>query len=114
MVKTYTGISFLRHLLQSTGWSRFHSPYLFQLFQYCCDEKNTMPEFEMIEEKRRQLRASNDVIVRRDYGAGSLQIRGSKQRVSSIASHALSLQFQCRFMARLAKFTTPDRVLELG
>ncbi len=114
MSHTYTALSFLRHLRKSSSWTRIHSPYLFSLFSFCCDERQTWPEFLAFESKRRQLLRSNKILIRKDFGAGSIGIKGKKQTVGSIAANAASLPYQCRFMTRLAFHIQPENILELG
>ncbi len=112
MGKTYTSIQFMMHLFRARRWDAFHSPYLFDLFTYCCDENNGSPKFERIEQHRNYLLTSCEQIARLDYGAGS--VAGQAMQVSGLARNALSQPFQCRFLFRLVNFLKPQSVLELG
>lgn len=110
-----TAVQYLTHRCRAKRWDAFHSPYLFELFVTCCAKEPRPPAFEMVEQERQRLRQSSDVIPRIDLGAGSKKIRRvSDQKIADIASHASSLPFQCRFLARLVAFTQAKYVLELG
>ena len=110
----YTSLSFIRHLLRAKRWDAFHSPWLFELFTFCCDEKLTSPQFEKIEKRRKSLQTSDNVINRIDYGAGSTAIASQRTTIGQIARNALSHPFQCRFLYRLANFHNPQHILEFG
>ncbi len=114
MSRTYTALSYLRYLWNSRSWTRLHSPFLFQLFSYCVDEQNSWSEFEIIEAKRLEMIQSRMIIRRKDFGAGSIVRNTPNQTVGRIAARALSLPYQCRFMARLAFYHHPEQILELG
>lgn len=115
MSRTYTATRYLSHFFRSKRWDSFHSPFLFSLITYCCDDRISHPLFESIERKRGDLRQSSEVIERRDFGAGTSypQLK-NKDSISRIARHALSLPFQCRFLYRLVVFTKSRQIVELG
>lgn len=70
---------------------------------------------EKVEEKRKALLHSDSRIIRKDFGAGSHSIRNTTPaKVSQIARSALSKPFQCRFLARLVKWSDATSILELG
>jgi predicted O-methyltransferase YrrM len=106
---------YLKHRQKAKRWDSFHSPLLFSLFTSCCDDRNDPSSYQQIESRRKQLIGSKETVARIDYGAGSMHVRsGQKQKIASIARHALSSSFQCRFMARLATFTDAKTILEFG
>ncbi len=110
-----TAQHFLAHWIRSKRWDAFHSPYLYALFQYACDESVVFPLFSSIEDERIRLLADDRMIHRTDLGAGSIRIgKTEKQKIRAIARHALSRPFQCRFMARLVHFLEAKSILELG
>ncbi len=115
MSRTYTATRYLTHFLRSKRWDSFHSPFLFSLFSYCCDDRISTPLFKNIERKRKDLIQSKAVIERHDFGAGtSYQQLEHADSISRIARHALSLPFQCRFLYRLVVFTKSRQIVELG
>lgn len=115
MSRMYTATQYLSHFFRSKRWDSFHSPFLFSLFTYCCDDRISHPLFESIEKKRRYLSQSAEVIKRHDFGAGTAYpLPDNTDSISRIARHALSLPFQCRFLYRLVSFTTSTQIVELG
>lgn len=108
-------LSFTRHRFHSRRWDYFHSPYLFQLFTFCCDDSNHLGGFEKIEGVRAALLASQEMINLHDYGAGHQGKTNRKEiSISTIAQQSLSTPFQGRFMARLGRFHKPQKIVEFG
>jgi predicted O-methyltransferase YrrM len=115
MSRFYSIFKFIQHRLQSRRWDSFHSPHLFKLFSYCCDDKNVFPEIEKIEVLRNKLMHSKDTIKRSDYGAGNINSDNHPtKQISSIARQSLSLPYQCRFLYRLMKWRKPEICIEFG
>ena len=115
MSRIYQIHVFLQHWFRSRRWDSFHSPYLFKLFTYCCDDQNDFRDFDVIEEKRKSLLRSGDKIHRIDYGTGSDKLNPlAEEQISKIANRSLSLPFQCRFLYRLMIFMKSKVILEFG
>lgn len=113
LFKDFVHFTFYR--VRARKWNAFHSPFLFELFSYACDETLRFPEFEEIEKHRKLYLQSREMISRKELGAGSVLYRNDDQKsISTIASSALSLPFQCRFMSRIARFISAESVLEFG
>ncbi|MEO6132771.1 MAG: class I SAM-dependent methyltransferase, partial [Saprospiraceae bacterium] len=111
----YTILNFLGHRIRSRKWDSFHSPYLFRLLTDCCNEKITFPVFERIESKRKEFFDSSKRISRMDYGAGMISgLKGSNQKISTIANRSISLPYQCRFLYRLVNMLKPHTMIEFG
>lgn len=107
--------SFILHFAGARSYDRFHSPYLFHFFQYCCNDIIHFSIFEEIEKHRQLFIHSKENFTRTDHGAGSFKTSRQEQaQVSAIARHSLSKPFQCRLMSRIVKQTKPDTILELG
>jgi len=106
---------YIRYYLQSRRWDSFHSPFLFQLFEYACDDGIQYPLFDKIEHRRSLFLKSKEKVIRSDFGAGSKVNREfNTTKVSTIAGSSLSLPFQCRFMSRLVKWTSAKTIVEFG
>lgn len=115
MGRSFTAIQFFTHYWRSKRWDSFHSPYLFRLLTYCCNEQNMPQVFTDIEGQRKNLKRSTELIARQDFGAGSsFHTNQVNEPVSKIARRALSLPFQCRFLFRLAEFHKPGQIVEFG
>jgi predicted O-methyltransferase YrrM len=105
---------YLRYHFQSKRWDAFHSPFLFQLFEYACDDEIQYPLFERIEHERSLFRNSNEEIIRTDLGAGSKINPSTRTTISAVARASLSIPFQCRFMSRLVSWTASKTIVEFG
>lgn len=115
MSRTYTASQYLTHYCRSKRWDSFHSPFLFNLFSHCCDERISHPSFKNIEWIRRDLIQSEEVIERHDFGAGTCYHQTiNNVSISRIARHSLSQPFQCRFLYRLVVFLESKEIVELG
>lgn len=107
-------LHFLGHRVNSRRWDSFHSPHLFELFTYVCDDRILFPPFGPIEEKRRSLMKSPEKIERKDFGAGSSYHNKLETTIASVAKSALSKPYQSRFMSRMVRFTSSQTMLEFG
>ena len=106
---------FLYHRFTARKWDSFHSPYLFKLFTYCCDDRNEFPVFKDLENERADLLHSKEKIKRTDYGAGPSNSSSSSEKfISNLAAESLSRPFQCRFLYRLMKITHAVTIVEFG
>ena len=115
MSRLYPILFFFQNRFLSRRWDSFHSPYLFKLFTYCCDDQNDFDDFPFIEQKRKSLLRSGDKIKRIDYGTGKENKNlTTEELISKIARRSLSLPFQCRFLYRLMKLMKPKVILEFG
>lgn len=110
-----TILNFVNHRFAARRWNSFHSPYLFKLFSYCCDDRNDFPVFENIENRRLEFIRLKEKIKRSDFGAGSsVSTHSPEKYISTIAEESLSLPFQCRFLYRLIRMTKPGIIIEFG
>lgn len=112
--KIHSGLKFIGHHCSAKRWDAFHSPNLYHLFSYACNEQIKFPFFRTIEEKRSLFLRSDKLIHRTDYGAGTTGKTRSDLSISDIAKSSLSLPFQCRFMARLTHYNGSNNIVELG
>jgi len=115
MGKLQVFLKYAGHFVRSRRTRSFHSPYLFQLFQYACNDRIRFSLFDLIEQQRTLLKKSPEIINRSDFGAGSKShANDSMTEISAIARSSLSHPFQCRFMSRLATWTSSNFILEFG
>ena len=115
MGKLQAFLKYTGHFVRSRRSRSFHSPYLFQLFQYAGNDRIRLPLFDQIEQQRSLLKKSHEIISRSDFGAGSkIHANNSRTEISAIARSSLSRPFQCRFMSRLAAWTSSNSIIEFG
>lgn len=105
--------AFLKHWWSAKKYDRFHSPYLFRLFTFCCSPAGSCTLMEVIENQRKQWRLDLTPIERTDHGAGSYS-GNTSTAIANLAKTSLSFPYQCRFLHQLVQFHQPADVLELG
>ncbi|MEP6648088.1 MAG: class I SAM-dependent methyltransferase [Saprospiraceae bacterium] len=111
----YTFAKFIEHRFRGRRWDSFHSPFLFRLMTYCCDDRIHSEAFKEIEGERKKMIRSKEKISRQDFGAGKEErYCKENQKISSIAKKSLSLPFQCRFLYRLMEYINPVSMIEFG
>lgn len=127
----HQGVSFLRHLGRAGDAHAVHSPFLFDL--YLRIERAAKPilagrpwladaeeqaEIEalwvQIEQERKRLLSSREMLTITDLGAGSLVSRAQERRLGSIAKTGLLPRSWGRRLAALRHSLPPGPVLELG
>jgi len=103
------------YFLNKEDQHSIHSPYYFNLYKdlklYLKENKKGIQKIELV---RKKFLASNQEILRIDFGAGSRWSRGNKQKISAIANHVSSpLKFSLIYQF-LCKLSPAHTVLELG
>lgn len=98
-----------------------HSPFIFHFITKVLNDKKQYPEYEIVENLRRQLLTDTTVLTIEDFGAGSsisktnLPIGQSNQRsIGSIAKHAAKPKKFGQLLFRMVKAYQPQTILELG
>lgn len=92
-----------------------HSPFVFQFVEDVLEDDRLFYVFRHAEILRGEILNSDELIEVEDFGAGS-HVSGlkKKRKVSEIGQSALSPTFQCEWLFRIAQFTKPLTVIELG
>lgn len=91
-----------------------HSPFVFDLIINVFRDRKRKPEFENIENVRKELYACNDLIEVNDMGAGSVFFKGGRRSVSSIARYSSADRKKGELLNRLASYFGSEKILELG
>jgi hypothetical protein len=92
-----------------------HSPFVYDFVENVLEDDRLFYVFHDAEWLRDQLINSAETVEVADFGAGS-QIDGQAtiRKVSSIAQSAVSPDFQCQWLFRIAQLYRSEHVLELG
>lgn len=108
-------LRFVRFYFTAKNKYSVHSPFVFQFVQEVLEDDRQFYAFRDAEILRGELLNSKEVVEVQDFGAGS-HVDGLKKnrKVSAIAQSALSPTFQCEWLFRIAQFTKPLTVIELG
>jgi predicted O-methyltransferase YrrM len=103
---------FFRHLLTAgnTGGHGVHSPFLFDFVKNVIYEKHPYYVYSDVERLRKNMLADKQKIYFEDYGTG----KNRYIAVSEIAAKSVKKRKCAQLIYRIANFTKPYVVLELG
>jgi predicted O-methyltransferase YrrM len=107
----------LRYLLfyfRSGNAHSIHSPFVFDLYTKVIRSAQAQPVFTRIENIRRQLLGSKEVIEIRDLGAGSRISNSPRRRIETIARYAEKNSCIGQLLYRLVDHFGSETVLDLG
>ena len=112
----HQALSYLRYWLRSGNAHGLHSPFVFGLYTTVIRHDGEFGAYGRIEERRRELLRSNEIITVKDFGAGS-QVAGAggtQRRVRAIARHEAKPSRLAQLLFRLVNHFQPATILELG
>jgi predicted O-methyltransferase YrrM len=110
----FRALQYIRYLLIAKGIHRAHSAFIFDLFENVLNEEKSFYCFETIEDERKKLIRSSEVVEVEDFGAGSKYTSNKRRAISSIATTALKRPKYARLIFRLITHLNYKEVLELG
>ena len=113
MVLQFFG-DYIKHRLTAKSRHGTHSPFVYQLVDEVIYDFNSKTEYIDIEEQRKKLLNDDTTITVTDLGAGSHLNKNRTKKVSDIAKNALKSPRLAQLIYRLAKFSQPANLLELG
>lgn len=107
-------LSYLRFLLKSQNEHGLHSPFVYELVTRCFYDKTKYPEYEVLENYRKELLEDKRKISVTDFGAGSRVFKSKEREVAAIAKNVGIPGKRAKFLFRLAKYLECRDILELG
>jgi predicted O-methyltransferase YrrM len=105
-------INYLSYLLKAKGAQGIHSPFVFELYNKVIKESHNYYEFLAIEQLRKRLLCSNQVIEVADFGAGGNSV--SNRKVKDIVRKSAIPSKEGRLLFRLVNFLQPRNMIEMG
>ena len=106
--------SWLNHLVKARTRHAVHSPFVYDLIDQVLRNSTERPEFVVIEGLREELLDSDQTIRVNDLGAGSRKLDLPVRAVSDMARTALKPAKQAQLLYRLARYSQPANIVELG
>jgi predicted O-methyltransferase YrrM len=108
-------LKYLDYLLHSSDRKGhgIHSPFVFDFITNVLNDRTAYPEYNVTENLRKKLLASNTPVPIEDYGAGRSRPSTSKS-VSSIASTSAKSPRYGQLLFRIARYYQPNYIVELG
>ncbi|MFA6248068.1 MAG: class I SAM-dependent methyltransferase [Mucilaginibacter sp.] len=105
---------FLLHRLKSKNRHGLHSPFVYRLVDEVIYDKKPYPAYDSIEHQRDHLLVDDRHITVTDLGAGSHVNNNKQKKISDITLNALKPPKLAKLLYRLAAFTKPANIVELG
>lgn len=102
---------FLKYYLQAGNAHSIHSPFVFELYTKVYKDFKKLPEYALLEDRRKALKADQRELQITDLGAGS---NYRNRKVGDVARHALKSPFWAQFFFRMIRYYGYRNVLELG
>lgn len=91
-----------------------HSPFVFDFITRVLNDRTEYPAYAQVEQLRKQLRKSKEVIRVEDFGAGSVYQAEHQRSIGSIARHAAKPAKYGQLLHRMVRHYQPANILELG
>jgi len=105
---------YLLHRLTAKTRHGTHSPFVYKLADEVIYNKRQLADYNIIEAQREQLLQDDTMIQVTDLGAGSHLNKDRTKKVKEIAKNALKSPALAQLIYRLAKFSSPQSIIELG
>ena len=105
---------YLLHRLTAKTRHGTHSPFVYKLADEVIYNKRQFAQYNIIEAQRKKLLQNDTMIQVTDLGAGSHLNKDRTKKVKEIAKNALKSPALAQLIHRLAKFSNPKSVIELG
>jgi predicted O-methyltransferase YrrM len=105
---------YLLHRLTAKTRHGTHSPFVYKLADEVIYNKRQLDDYYIIEAQRKRLLRDDTMIQVTDLGAGSHLNKDRTKKVKQIARNALKSPALAQLIYRLAKFSEPGSIIELG
>jgi predicted O-methyltransferase YrrM len=105
---------YIIHRLTAKTRHGTHSPFVYKLADEVIYNNQAVSDYETIEKKRKSLLTDDALIQVTDLGAGSHLNKDRTKKVKQIAANALKRPKLAQLIYRLAKYTNPELIIELG
>ena len=107
-------IRYLKYLQLARNKYDIHSPFLYELVTQVIEDRNSYPDYGLVEGLKRDLLERKDTVEVNDLGAGSMVDKGQIRTVGSIARHSSKPRKYGRLLYRISRHLKPGTMLELG
>ena len=107
-------IRYINYLQHARTPFDIHPPFLYELVSQVFEDRKVYPEYQRVEDLKKELLMRKDTVEVHDLGAGSSATSKKVRTVSDITRHSSKQRKQGRLLFRLSRFLRPGTVLELG
>ena len=108
--------SYFKYLLKSRGFKGHgvHSPFVFELITEVLFDKYLFYSFKQIDDYRRELKKSKEIIEVTDFGAGSHVMKSNRRKVSDIYKNSAIRAKYGEILFKLVNRYKSKTIVELG
>jgi predicted O-methyltransferase YrrM len=109
-------LKYLRYYLTASNGKGHgtHSPFVFEFITKVLNDRTAYPDYEQVEQLRRELLQDQTLLTIQDMGAGSVVSKTNQRTVASIAKNAAKPKKYGQLLYRMARHYQPKQVIELG
>lgn len=107
---------YVKHVISMRSKFRIHSPFVYDLYKNVISDKSASPDFQTIENLRKDLLSRYRFIKKVDLGANAGELPFSQRfvRVKDIARNSSVSPRKGQFLYRLVKHFKPRTIIEMG
>jgi predicted O-methyltransferase YrrM len=106
--------NYLKYYLTAQTKHDIHSPFVFDFVTNVINKKNHLPEFDKIENRRKELLKNDKIINVTDYGTAFKGPKTYQRKISAITYHSAKPAKYARLLYRIVNYFKPPNILELG
>jgi predicted O-methyltransferase YrrM len=107
-------LNFLKYYLTAQTKHDVHSPFVFDFVTNAINKKNHVPEFDQIEDRRKELLKDDKIINVTDYGTAFKGPKTYQRKISAITYHSAKPAKYAQLLYRIINYFKPQNILELG
>ncbi len=106
-------LAYIRYWFHAVNDHSLHSPFLFEFYQKVIKRDSTSVQIE-IEQLRKRMLSSHQILDINDLGAGSRKTKSNKRSIRQIARHASTPPRFSQLLFKLIQQHQPTSIVELG
>lgn len=106
--------SYIKFLWMSTNSHGVHSPFVYDLVRKCFYDKTGYPEYQTLDDYRKDLLQNKETLEVTDFGAGSRVFKSNVRAIDQIAKNAGISRKDARLLFRMVRYFQPSNILEIG
>ncbi|MEP7169502.1 MAG: class I SAM-dependent methyltransferase [Bacteroidota bacterium] len=107
-------LNYLKYYLTAQTKHDVHSPFVFDFITSVINKKTSLPEFEKIENLRKELLKDDKIIDVTDYGTAFKGPKTYQRKISAITYHSAKPAKYAQLLFRIVNYFKPETILELG
>jgi predicted O-methyltransferase YrrM len=107
-------LNFLKYYLTARTKHDVHSPFVFDFVTNVINKKNLVPEFDRIENRRKELLKDDKIINVTDFGTAFKGPKTYRRKISAITYHSAKPAKYAQLLYRIVNYFKPGNLLELG